>query len=123
MCEGKYIFSTEDIITDIFRQIAFKMEEYHYDMTTPSILTVPVVFSENRRQDCVIVRNRQDFRYMKYLRNRFRRYFQMKYVMNVLMLMTMKKSMCLFLILELQHLICVFSEFLRTVFVHLLRQE
>lgn len=46
VCGGKYSFSTEDIITDIFRQIAFKMEEYRYDMTAPTILTVPVVFSE-----------------------------------------------------------------------------
>ena len=46
VCGGKYSFSTEDIITDIFRQIAFKMEEYRYDMTAPTILIVPVVFSE-----------------------------------------------------------------------------
>ncbi len=46
VCGGKYNFSTEDIITDIFRQIAFKMEEYRYDMSAPAILTVPVVFSE-----------------------------------------------------------------------------
>ncbi|MDE5771651.1 MAG: Hsp70 family protein [Ruminococcus sp.] len=49
VCGGKYTFSTEDIITDIFRQIAFKMEEYRYDMTAPAILTVPVVFSEMQK--------------------------------------------------------------------------
>ncbi|MDE6664693.1 MAG: Hsp70 family protein [Ruminococcus sp.] len=49
VCGGKYTFSTEDVITDIFRQIAFKMEEYRYDMTAPTILTVPVVFSEMQK--------------------------------------------------------------------------
>lgn len=49
VCGGKYTFFTEDIITDIFRQIAFKMEEYRYDMTAPAILTVPVVFSEMQK--------------------------------------------------------------------------
>lgn len=46
ICGGKYFVTTEDVITDIFKQIFFKMNEYRCDMSSPTILTVPVVFSE-----------------------------------------------------------------------------
>lgn len=50
VCSGKYVFSALQIVTDIFIQIYFKMEEYRYDMTAPAILTVPVVFSEVQKE-------------------------------------------------------------------------
>lgn len=45
-CNGKYCFSALKIITDIFNQIYFKMNEMRLDLLAPTILTAPVVFSE-----------------------------------------------------------------------------
>lgn len=49
-CGGKYRFTALQIITDIFRQIHKKMEEERYDTHAPTILTVPVVFSEMQKE-------------------------------------------------------------------------
>ncbi len=50
VCGGKYEFTALQIITDIFRQIYFKMSESRYDLSAPAILTVPVVFSEAQKE-------------------------------------------------------------------------
>lgn len=50
VCDGKYTFSALQIITDIFRQIFFKMRESRYDTAAAVILTVPVIFSETQKE-------------------------------------------------------------------------
>ena len=49
LCGGKYVFSAARIITDIFGQIYYKMNEYRYEMDAPVVLTVPVIFSEAQK--------------------------------------------------------------------------
>ncbi len=46
VCNGRYCFSALKITTDIFKQIFTKMTEARYDISAPTILTVPVIFSE-----------------------------------------------------------------------------
>jgi molecular chaperone DnaK (HSP70) len=50
VCSEKYTFSALQIISDIFKQIYFKMNESRYDTISPTILTVPVVFSEAQKE-------------------------------------------------------------------------
>ena len=50
VCSGKYVFSALQIITDIFRQIFFKIDESRFDTSAPTILTVPVIFSEAQKE-------------------------------------------------------------------------
>ena len=49
VCQGKYCFSALQIITDIFKQILSKMTESRYNISAPTILTVPVIFSEMQK--------------------------------------------------------------------------
>lgn len=49
LCDGKYTFTAVQIAIDIFKQIIFKMNESRYDITAPTILTIPVVFSEAQK--------------------------------------------------------------------------
>ena len=50
VCNGKYRFSALQIITCIFRRIYEKMTEARFDMNAPTILTVPVIFSEMQKE-------------------------------------------------------------------------
>ena len=50
ICNGKYRFSALHIITDIIRQINKKMTEARFDVNAPTILTVPVIFSEMQKE-------------------------------------------------------------------------
>lgn len=49
VCGGKYTFTAVEIVTHIFEQIYFKMNESGFEVTAPVILTVPVVFSEAQK--------------------------------------------------------------------------
>ncbi len=49
-CRNRYQFDALQIITDIFRQIHKKMEEERFDTHVPTILTVPVLFSEAQKK-------------------------------------------------------------------------